>query len=202
MGYTTGNAKNKVAFFRANYNGTTWAILSGLTGTTAATAAANAAFTGEMQEETKVDFQEGAKVNISFTQYQDDADFYTFLDTVAPVTSSTSGFPEVIYENGNALNPASASGDYVLAILYGGEANGKVKVVSALGTIASTSGSFSQKNNTHTKPTLEFIGVTAPAELSITKGLYDTAIVTAPGSNVTMAEGTGYVRRFIDKKTS
>ena len=112
--------------------------------------------------ETKVDRQEDGTVKITYTQLEDSEALETFLNTYAlPPADSTGQLEEKNLENGVKRGGGSATGKNVLVVTYGAandEATKKRKVTFAFGSIASTSGSWTQKYNESTDPTFDFVG--------------------------------------------
>lgn len=198
---TSAPAKNKVLFFRANYNGSVWAIYQGLSGTTAATAVGHNAYTLTTIEEGNYDFQDDGTIKISWTQYNDDETYYNFLDAVKPQAGTTSaGRSEVVLEDGSKLTSGTSSGNFVIAFAYTTESNGKIKTLFALGNVANTSGSFNTKNTEWTKPTLEFQGSLAPADLSIPAALFDMYNSTTNTTGVLDSAAVASAQTIANKK--
>jgi hypothetical protein len=206
-------AMNKVAFFRATYNGTNWSIYKTLTGTATAATPADAGYilTG-LIEEGKYDYQEDGTLKVSWTQYNDDEAFYTFLDTVAPTTQSSGSRSSKNMEDGSKLSGDAASGNYVIMLAYTTVANNKVKTIAAVGNIAKTSGSFGTKYDDWASPTLEFTSALASADLSIPAGLFDMynattnaggiLDATAVGASQVIPTQSSYLRKYFLKKSS
>ncbi len=204
-------AMNKVAFFRANFNGTTWAIYSALTGTTAATTPAHAGYilTG-LIEDGKYDPQEDGTIKASWTQYNDDEAFNDFLNAVVTVANTSGGRPEKTMEDGAKLTSGATSGNYVIMLAYTTTANSKVKTIAAVGDISKTSGSFGTKNEDWTAPTLEFNSIITQAELSLPTGIFDMFHATTNTGGVLAASAVtaaqvipnkgSFIRKYFDKK--
>jgi hypothetical protein len=205
-------AMNKVAFFRANYNGTNWSIYKTLTGTATAATPADAGYilTG-LIEEGKYDYQEDGTLKVSWTQYNDDETFYNFLDVVAPVTQTSSSRSSKNMEDGSKLSGDAASGDFVIMLAYTTVANNKVKTIAAVGNIAKTSGSFGTKYDDWASPTLEFTSALTQADLSIPAGLFDVYDATNNSGGILAASAvsgaqvilnkTSYLRKYFTKKS-
>jgi hypothetical protein len=203
-------AMNKVAFFRANFNGSTWSIYGGLTGTTAADDPADAGYilTG-LIEEGKYDYQEDGTLKVSWTQYNDDETFYNFLDAVTATTETSSNRSDKTMEDGSKLTSGASSGNYVIMIAYTTVANNKIKTIASVGTISKTSGSFGTKYDDWTAPTLEFTSTLTQADLSIPAGLFDMYNSTTNTSGVLAATAVttaqviptkkSYIRKYFDK---
>lgn len=199
-------------FFRVakNTNNTDYEILSGLTGNTVATTRANKAFSLVELVDTKPQFQEDGTVKISFENYQDDAALYNFLDAVNPPNSTaTSKAPEYTLENGVKKGGSSGTDTLVLAITYGAysEDQATIKVLVALGNIARTSGSWSQKADDWSKPTFEFNGVKAEFDLEINASLFHSATggLVDPDDVATkipkIPQNACFVRKFVAKQS-
>jgi hypothetical protein len=200
-------------FYRVAKNtaGDDYVILKGLTGTTAATARADKAFSLVELVDTKPAFQEDGTVKITFENYQDDPELYDFLDAVnPPAVASGSKLPDVLLENGvKKLGSGGANDSLVLAISYGAySADGtKIKVLVAIGNVSRTSGSWSQKADDYSKPSFEFTGTKAEFDLEIdaalfhsgTGGLVDATDVAAKIPKI--PKNAGFVRKFVAKKT-
>ena len=204
-------AMNKVAFFRANFNGTTWSIYSGLTGTVTATTPAHAGYilTG-LIEDGKYDPQEDGTIKVSWTQYNDDEAFHNFLDAVVTTSDTSGGRPEKTMEDGAKLTSGASSGNFVIMLAYTTTSNNKVKTIAAVGNISKTSGSFSTKNEDWTAPTLEFNSTITQAALSIPAGIFDMYNSTTNTGGV-LAESAvaaaqeipnkgSFIRKYFDKK--
>lgn len=204
-------AMNKVAFFRANFDGSTWSIYSGLTGTTTATTPAHAGYilTG-LIEDGKYDPQDDGTIKASWTQYNDDEPFNNFLDAVITTAESSGTRPEKTMEDGSKLTGGSTSGNYVIMIAYTTTANNKVKTIAAVGNISKTSGSFGTKYEDWTAPTLEFNSIITQAALSIPAGIFDMYNSTTNPNGVLAASAVAsaqvipnkgsFIRKYFDKK--
>lgn len=126
------------------------------------TVAATPSFSLTEIKESKFDRQEDGTLKASFTQMEDSEALETFLNAFAlPPADSTGTLAPVNLENGAKRGGGSATGKMVLAVSYGAtndEATKKRKVTFAFGSIAATSGSWSQKYNESTDPSFEFVG--------------------------------------------
>ena len=124
--------------------------------------AATPAFSLTEIMETKADRQEDGTIKLSYTQLEDTEALETFLTTYAlPPADAAGQLAEKNLENGVKRGGGSATGKMVLAVSYGAtnnETTKKRKVTFAYGSIASTSGSWSQKYNESTDPTFDFVG--------------------------------------------
>lgn len=113
--------------------------------------------------ETKADRQEDGTIKLSYTQLEDTEALETFLTAYAlPPADSTGTLAEKNLENGAKRGGGSATGKTVLAVSYGAannETTKKRKMTFAFGSIASTSGSWTQKYNESTDPTFDFVGM-------------------------------------------
>jgi hypothetical protein len=204
-------AMNKVAFFRANFNGTAWSIYKTLTGSVAAAAPGDAGYilTG-LIEEGKYDYQDDGTLKVSWTQYNDDETFYSFLDAVAPTTTTSSSRSDKNMEDGSKLTNGAASGNFIIMLAYTTVANNRVKTIAAVGNIAKTSGSFGTKYDDWTAPTLEFTSSLVQADLSIPAGIFDMYNATTNTGGVLAATAvtaaqvipakSSYLRKYFDKK--
>lgn len=211
---TSNPAMNKVAFFRANYNGTTWNIYSDLTGVVVAAAPDDAAYTlTGLIENGQYEPQDDGTLTATFTQYNDDEAFSAFLDAVVKTTDTATTRPEVIMEDGFKLTASATSGDYIVMIAYTTTISGtpaKVKTIAAVGNIAKTSGAFGTKYEEWTAPSLVFNGVLAPADLTIPMeifDMYDAATNTdgvlaalAVTADQTIPKGSSFIRKYFAKK--
>lgn len=211
---TSNPAMNKVAFFRANYNGTTWTIYKDLTGVAPAAAPDDAAYTLTTYIESgQYEPQDDGTLTATFTQYNDDETFSAFLDAVVKTTDTATTRPEVFLEDGTKLTAGSTSGDYVVMLAYTTTISGtpaKVKTIAAVGNIAKTSGAFGTKYEEWTAPSLVFNGVLAPADLTIGKEKFDMYAVTtnedgvlaasAVTDDVVIPKGSSFIRKYFTKK--
>jgi hypothetical protein len=200
MGKTIGNAKNQTDFYRVTYDGSALAIVSGLTGTTAAAALTDRAFSLDLIEEAPPQYQDTGAINVTFNQFADDKALNDFLNAVAKPKATGSSRPERFTQSG-VKHGGSGSSDYVLMVYYGGaDDTDGIKVTVAIGKLSPASGSHSDKYNEWTNPVVEFVGAVAPAELVIPAALFDSTIVDA--TNVAtkipkILEGEGFVREFV-----
>lgn len=200
MSKIIGNAQNKVDIFRISDSGTAYLILQGLTGSTEATARANKAYTLDMIEEAPIQYQEDGSLKLAFKQIADDKELNTLLNTIAKPSSSSASRPEKVLIDGTKIG-GSSSTNQILMIYYGGadETDGR-KVTVAIGALAYTSGSHTDKYNEYTNPTVEFNGVITKYDLTIAAALFDATEVNA--TNVAtvipkIPKGQGYVREFV-----
>lgn len=197
---TVGNAQNQVDLFRVNYDGTTISIVQGLTGTTAATSRTHKVHTLNLVEEAPLQYQDTGSVNVAFNQFEDSKALNDLLNALAKPKASSAARPERFTQDGQKFG-GSATGDYVLMIYYGGaEETDGIKVTAAIGKLAATSGSHSDKFNEWTNPTVEFVGALAPADLDIAAAIFDATLVDATNVATKIPEipkGEGFVREFV-----
>lgn len=203
-----GVAQSRTDFFRVKKDSTSkiYSILSGLTGSTAATAVANRAFSVSEIADTKPTFQDDGTVKTSFDNYEDTPEFLDFLNAINPPTAaSASGKSEWKKENGEKRGGSNTStNNYILSITYGiGYIEGttkKIKMLVALGTIAKSSGSYSQKADDWSKPTLEFTGtLVTDNDLTIAAALFDPSIATDVALKIPeIPVNACYVNKFVE----
>ena len=194
-----GNAQNKLDIFRVVDTGTAYAIYDALAGTVAASDNTDKLIRLSLLEEAPFQYQEDGTLQCDFTQLQDDDALNALLNVLAkpPVGSATR--PEVVLQDGTKQGGDGGT-DLVLIIYYGGLDDGKIKTTVALGKLAPTSGSHTDKYNDWSKPSFSFVGVLAAYTLTIASALADATILdaTAFGTAVpSILKGECFKRLFI-----
>lgn len=202
MATTVGNAKNQIDVFRVNDTGTAYTILTGLSGSTAATGVANRAYRFDMIEEAPFQYQEDGTIKLSLKQLADDKDLNDVLNALAKPSPASASRPERTLQNG-IKQGGSSSSNLCLFIYYGGEVAAEgVKVTAWLGYLSATSGSHTDKYNEWTDLSIEINGAIAKYDCNIASALFDGTIVNATDVATEIPKinkGTCYERKFVDK---
>jgi hypothetical protein len=176
MAFTVQGGASRVDFFTVSADHTN-------VGTTAA-----ASF--QLIEQTAPTRGDDGGWTISWTQLQDDPDFYDFVDTYAPTTEASGG-EEVTLENGDVLGGSTINSPDLVCLVYGpkiSSAPEKRKTLPLVVKVASSSGSFNQVNGSFSKPTLEAISQKAKADININT-LYASTLCST-GALVTLSAGS------------
>ncbi len=203
MAKATFGGRNKSVLYRLKFDDATqtYKVYDRLTDTEATTPTeANAALKLlGLIGSSKPTFQDDGTVQVTFDQYQCDEDFWGFLNKVA--VASSAAMPEVKCEDGNKFGGGSTS-EAILLISYlhydNPDAPTKVFTVIAIGSIKASSGSFETKADDWTKPSFEFVGTKAKANISIETGMFDATIVNVTAGE-TLAKDKGYIRKYLTK---
>lgn len=170
----TGNAQNKCDVFRVKKAADdSYTILAGTTGETTATANTDKAIRFDLTEEAGFNIQDDYNLNIDLTQYKDDADFWRFLKDVEP--DAVSGAEEKTLVDGTVLG--ASSDEMLLFIWYGRKhPTDGIKTVVALGSLSGSTGSFTDKANEVSSPSVAFVGQKAKSAITLAAGLYDALL--------------------------
>lgn len=209
MSVLSGGGNNALFWgIRANTGGTAYEIItmgSGSEVVVPSPTAALAEFVMNATLETKVDRDESGTIKVTLTQNGDTPELQTFLNNFAiPSSDSTGAVAEYTYEDGVTGGGTNATGRYVLAMIVGSvPANAtntsKRKVTIAIGSLAPTSGSFTQKSGETSNPTFEFNSIKALFSYDVVPAMFPTAYFQTPSENITIAKGDGGKITFMTK---
>jgi len=183
-------------------------VFAGMDGEVAASSPDDAAFSLTLFAGVKPQNQEDGTVKISVDNYQDNPDFFEFLEKANP-PKSTGALKETVMENGSKIG-GSGSSDTYLFIDYGGDyqissGNYKEKVLAAFGAISKTSGSYQQVAEDFSKPTFEIVGnkVSSLCDLTIPAGILRTGVgklldATDAAAKINkIPKNAGYIARYV-----
>lgn len=122
-----------------------------------------------------------------FTQLEDSAAFYTFLETYAPEPSE-GAITEVTLEDGTKVGGSTGGSPEILIIKAGSldSANNR-KGFTAVVKLSTTSGSYTETNGEFSKPTLQVVSQKALTNISVESKLPTNLYATTPA--VTIATG-------------
>ena len=146
-------------------------------------------------EQNALEYQSDGTIKITLTQYQNDELFRTLLAKNRPTKVGTR--PDVTLIDGQKIL-GSAGTFSVVQIVYGNllndfaETGQKRLLLTAFGSIAATSGSFTGKDGSYNQPTYEFQSTSIPSgyTLTIPAALYDDTLVTVATPTVLNAGET------------
>lgn len=192
-------------------------IYTGLTGTVAATAAASIAFMfgrdvandpKGVLVSTEFSYDDSGIPTIKYSQAKAGPSLDAFIDAFLPrkAGSSSDKVDELKDETGFKIGGEQASSEQqqglVMSYLGIDSESDKRGVVCAVGTFKKSSGARKLENAKHVTPPFEFTGmsalktVDAPVTgISISKDLFDTALVTVPTTPTTYEIPPGYYEK-------
>lgn len=153
---------------------------------THATIGATPVFVGQLIEQTATTRAEDGVYTSDFTQLQDDAAFYTFLETYAP-DPSEGGVTQVVLEDGSKKGGSVGSSPELLMIKAGASDGTNRKGFAAVVKLATASGSYTEVNGTYNKPTFQAVSQKALATIQIEGKLPTSLYLATP----TVAIGLG-----------
>jgi len=118
-------------------------------------------------------FQDDGTVQITWSNYDSDDDIWTFLDLLAKAPAS-GNLPEYKLENGTERGGTSDYLVLVISYLMKNENStpNEIFLLSAIGTIARTSGSFTTNPDDYVKPTIIFNGSKSEIAYTIPTDLF------------------------------
>jgi len=122
-------------------------------------------------------------VSIALTQYQNDADFETFLTTyLTPATEDDA--KSLTYENATTDNYSggSDSAKRLLVEWIGGKAGTKRFVYTGVMKLTGTTGDFTTTGGEAVSRGLEFVAVPALATCTVATATFDSALVLTSGA--------------------
>ena len=134
-------------------------------------------------EQNALEYQSDGTIKTTLTQYQNDVLFRTLLAKNRPTKVGTR--PDVTLIDGQKIL-GSAGTFSVVQLVYGNllndfaETGKKRLLLTAFGSIAASSGSFTGKDGSYNQPTYEFQSTSIPTgyKLTIPTALYDNTLVT------------------------
>lgn len=143
-------------------------------------------------EQTQVQYAEGS---LTFTQLDDSAALYTFLDKY-----QSAGGQEPVrvkLENGDEVVVGSSDQEYVVGVSLGPK-DGTTRKVTAVYGIITGSGNTTQQNGEIGKPTFQITGAGAPFDVTVDVGGFGGPTgISGTGKTVTIKKGKKSVVSYV-----
>lgn len=131
----------------------------------------------------------------TLTQLEDSPDFWAFLETYAPSTEA-SGTAEETLEDGTTIGGTTAASTDLLAVSYGPkqtpDSTEYRKLWVGVVKVSSDSGSYTQQNDTFSKPTLKITSQKLLTLLTV-NGVFNTSLATNAVTTTLAANSYGKV---------
>jgi hypothetical protein len=135
---------------------------------------------------------------ITVTHEKDDADYYAWRALALPGGATAQTRPQRFADDGTSYGGSAAGAVTWVVVVYGGTEDGGTdrKMLSGTFNLDSTSGGWTQTNNTANQPVTVFKSVKTGGDVTVGAAKYNTVKVTAPGSDVTIPQEHGYLIHF------
>ena len=143
-------------------------------------------WTGTLLETTSTTRGEDGAYTLELTQLNDDAAFYSFLETNAPEPTE-GATTEVTLEDGSKVGGTTGGSPELLIIKAGSvdSANNR-KGFTAVVKLATTSGSYTETNGEFSKPTLTAVSQKAKAAISVETKLPTSLYAATPAVTIAL----------------